>query len=117
DVTSIVGPSVHAYFRSEGDVLVESVDPEGWRRFTFHPQARVMARVVMGLATIAPTAPDRLMACTLLDGRGGVLVSDGTDLMLGDLPEDRGAVRDAVRLSPEDVQLLLLARLRVPQVA
>jgi hypothetical protein len=117
DVTAIVGPSVHAYFRREGDVLVESVDPDGWRRFSFHPQARVLTRVVMSLATLAPFAPHRLMACTLVDGRGGVLISDGHNLLLGDLPEDRGPVRAAVRLSPEDVQLLLLARLRVRQVA
>ncbi|GAA3539243.1 hypothetical protein AFL01nite_28900 [Aeromicrobium flavum] len=115
DVTSIVGPSVHCYFR-DGDVLVESVDPEGWRRFTFHPEALVLARLVMGLATIVPPA-GRLMACTLADGRDGVLLADGENLLLGDLPVDRGAVRDVVRLSPEDVQLLLLARLRLPQVA
>ena len=52
-----------------------------------------------------------------MDGRGSVLVSDGMDVLLGDLPEDRGAVQNAVRLVPEDVQVLLRSRLRELAVA
>lgn len=117
DITAMVGPSVHCYFQGDDQVLVESVDPDGERRFTFHSEARVLARLVMGLATIVPSAPDRMIACTLADGRDGVLLCDGVNLLLGDLPADRGPVRSAVSLSPEDIQLLLLARVRMPQVA
>lgn len=117
DITAISGPSVHCYFRREGHVLVESVDPEGWRRFTFVPETLVVARLVMAIATITPSGPNQLVACTLADGRDSVLLSDGMSVLLGDLPADRGPVRSAVSLSPEDVQLLMLARVRVPAVA
>ncbi len=117
DITAISGPSVHCYFRRDAEALVESVDPDGWRRFTFVPEALVVSRLVMAIATITPSAPSHLVACTLADGRDGVLLSDGMDVLLGDLPVDRGSVRAAVRLSPEDVQLLLLARVRIPAVA
>lgn len=117
DITAIAGPSVHCYFRRGADAVVESVDPRGWRRFSFVPERRVLARLVMGLATIRPSEPDHVIACTLADNRDGVLLAAGSSVLLGDLPEDRGPIRAAVRLSPEDIQLLLLARVRIPAVA
>lgn len=117
DITAIAGPSVHCYSRGDGEMVVESVDPLGWRRFTFHPEAWVLARLVIGLATITPTEPGRLVACALGDETGSVLLIDGSSIVLGDLPEGRGPVRRAVHLSPEDIQLLLLARVRIPAVA
>lgn len=117
DVTAIAGPSVHCYFRRGADAVVESVDPHGWRRFSFVPERRVLTRLVMGLATIRPSEPGRVIACTLADDRDGVLLSAGTSLLLGDLPEDRGPIRAAVHLSPEDIHLLLLARVRIPAPA
>jgi len=114
DVTAIAGPSVHCYSRPDGEMVVESVDPHGWRRFTFHPEAWVLARLVMGLATITPTEPGRLVACALGDPTESVLLTDGTAILLGDLPADPGPVRRAVHLSPEDIHVLLFARVRVP---
>ncbi|MCD9154514.1 hypothetical protein [Aeromicrobium duanguangcaii] len=116
DVTVIDGPSVHCYFRSEGDVVVESVDPDGWRRFTFVTEPRVMARLVIDFAAIVPGGPGRLVACALAEG-SAVLLSDGTNVVLGDLPESHGPAHHTVRLEPEDLQLLLLARLRTPALA
>ena len=114
DVTTLCGPSVHCYFREDDDVVVESIAPDGWRRFSFVPERYVVARLILGLATIRPSEPGRLVACTLADGRDSLLVSDGVDVLLGDLPQDRGPVQNAVRLAPEDVQVLLRSRLRGP---
>jgi len=117
DITEMVGPSVHCYFRPGKDVVVESVAPNGWRRFTFVPEQLVVTRLILGIATIRPSAPGHVVACTLADEHDGVLVSDANDVLLGDLPAGRGSIRRAMRLSPEDVRLLLMARLRVPVVA
>lgn len=116
DITALAGPSVHCHRRAGADAVVESVDPHGWRRFTFVPEQLVVTRLLLGLATIRPSVPGRVVACTLADGRGGVLVSDGVDVLLGDLPDEPGPIRAAVPLGPEDVHLLMMARLQVPGV-
>ena len=117
DITTLAGPAVHCYFRGDEEVLVESVAPDGMRRFSFVPERLVVARLVIGLATIRPLHAGQVIGCTLADDRDSVLLSDGVDVLLGDLPQDRGAIRNAIRLEHEDVQVLLRSRLRETAVA
>lgn len=114
DVTLMRGPTMHWYASTGPETLVETVDDLGWRRFAFVPPARAAAALIGSIATGSPGTAGRWLACTLADRRGGVVLSDGVNLVLGDLPLASGPIREPMSLATEDVSLLLLARLRVP---
>jgi len=117
DITAMHGASMHWYATAGHETLVETVDALGWRRFAFVPPPRAAAALIGSIATGNPGADGRWLACTLADQRGSVVLSDGVDLVLGDLPAHTGPVLAPMRLASEDVSLLLLARLRVPALA
>ncbi len=116
DVTAIRGEAVHCYFLGDGEALVETVDADGWRSFVFAPENEVADRLIETLTSGRRTANDRWLAGTLADRRDGVILTDGTHRLLGDLPE-AGPIRVPISVEAEDIRLLLLARLRVPVVA
>lgn len=117
DVTVMHGESVHCYFLGDGQALVETVDAEGWRRFEFASEDAVIERLIAAIAIARPAVPGHWLACTLADSRDGVILSDGSHVVLGDLPTGQGPLVAPMRLSAEDVELLLLARLRIPAIA
>ena len=114
DITLMHGATMHWYATAGSKTLVETVDALGWRRFAFVPPARAAAALIGSIATGSPGTPGRWLACTLADRRGGVVLSDGVSLVLGDLPAGTGPILEPMNLATEDVSLLLLARLRVP---
>ena len=116
DITLMHGASMHWYATAGSETLVETVDALGWRRFAFVPPARAAATLIGSFATGSPGTTGRWLACTLADRRGSVVLSDGIDLVLGDLPPGSGPIREPMSLATEDISMLLLARLRVPAV-
>ncbi len=117
DITAVTGAAVHCYFFGWGEALIEIVRRDGTCEFAFASILEAADRLIGAVTSPVDLPAGRVLACTLADRRGGVVVCRPAGLLVGDLPAHSGPVQHAMSLAAEDVRILLLARLREPAAA